>query len=42
MDCVVSEKASKGDIDEFMAAKAPTTKASSCLHACMGETFGMV
>lgn len=41
-ECQGKEGASDADIQAALAFKLPTTKPGKCLHACVGETIGVV
>lgn len=40
--CAVKEGASADDVANAVAHKMPTTKSEKCLHACIGESLGLV
>lgn len=41
-DCSAKEGGSAADVDEVIAHKLPTTEPGKCIHACIGETVGVV
>lgn len=41
-ECATKEGASSADLDEVFAKKMPSTEPAKCLHACIGETMGIV
>lgn len=41
-ECGKKEGATADDIANTLARKAPTTDAGKCLHACIGESLGLV
>lgn len=41
-DCAVKEGASADDVANAVAHKMPTSKTEKCLHACIGESLGLV
>lgn len=40
--CSGKEGASPADAEEALAKKFPSTQQGKCLHACIGETLGVV
>lgn len=40
--CSGKEGATNADVEEALAEKMPTTRGGKCLHACVGETVGIV
>lgn len=41
-ECATKEGASADDVANTIAHKMPSTKSEKCLHACIGETLGLV
>lgn len=41
-DCATKEGASADDVANAVAHKMPTTNTEKCLHACIGESLGLV
>lgn len=41
-DCGKKEGASADDVANAIAHKMPATKTEKCLHACIGESLGLV
>lgn len=41
-DCGKSEGATPEDIDTLIKHQSPTTRAAKCVHACIGESLGLV
>ena len=41
-DCAAKEGASADDVASAVAHKMPSTKTEKCLHACIGESLGLV
>lgn len=41
-ECATKEGASQADLDEAFAKKMPSTATAKCMHACIGETIGIV
>lgn len=41
-ECGKKEGATDDDIAEAIAKKLPSTKSAKCMHACIGETVGIV
>lgn len=41
-ECAKKEGASSDDVNNAIAHQPPKTKPEKCLHACMGETLGLV
>lgn len=41
-ECATMEGATNDDLIEILARKVPSTRAGKCVHACLGETIGIV
>ncbi|XP_031638585.1 uncharacterized protein LOC116350788 [Contarinia nasturtii] len=41
-ECAKKESGSSTDIEEVFAKKLPSTKNGKCIHACVGETTGLI
>lgn len=41
-ECAKKEGATADDVTDALARQSPKSKSGKCLHACMGETLGLV
>lgn len=41
-DCGKKEGATADEVSNILARKTPSSKAEKCLHACIGETLGLI